>query len=58
MRRDNLVVSQVEGLEDVSLLTKKVLLVISGEERVFVSVYECVWCGVLYNLCGVCVCVV
>lgn len=57
MRRDKLLVSQVEGLEDVSLLTKKVLLVIS-EERVFVSVYECVWCGVLYNLCGVCVCVV
>jgi len=34
VRCDELLVSQVEGLEDVSLLTKKVLLVVSVEERV------------------------
>ena len=53
MRRDKLLVSQVEGLEDVSLLTKKVLLVISGEERVCMSVCGVVCC-IIYVVC-VCV---
>ena len=51
MRCDELLVSQVEGLEDVSLLTKKVLLVVSVEESV--SVCVCV----VVSVVSVCMCV-
>ena len=58
MRCDELLVSQVEGLEDVSLLTKKVLLVVSVEERVCVCVCVCVVVSVVSVCMCVCVCVV
>lgn len=54
VRCDKFLVGQVEGLEDVSLLAKKVLLVVSVEECVCVHV-----CGggewVCGGECGVCV---
>ena len=51
VRCDKFLVGQVEGLEDVSLLTKKVLLVVSVEECVCMCVVVVSVCVVVSVVC-------